>query len=81
MLLIVHFAIGILDVRSGQRSSELTMLKELRVLSRAVGGFKHGAAVAQVDCAESALLCGWSLERGWGWKQKDQSRQEMVRHG
>lgn len=66
MLLAVNFVMGILDLRDGQRSSQLSMLKGLVLPQEQWGVLNMRRRGDITRFTKTTLLSGWSLEMGQG---------------
>lgn len=66
MLLAANFAMGILDLRDGQRSSQLSMLKGLVLPQEQWGVLNMQRRGDITRFTKTTLLSGWSLEMGQG---------------
>lgn len=63
-LLAVNFVMGILDLRDGQRSSQLSMLKGLVLPQEQWGVLNMRRRGDITRVTKTTLLSGWSLEMG-----------------
>ena len=66
MLLAVNFVMGILDLRDGQRSSQLSMLKGLVLPQEQCWVLNTRRRGDITRFTKTTLLSGWSLEMGQG---------------
>lgn len=66
MLLAANFVMGILDLRDGQRSSQLSMLKGLVLPQEQWGVLNMQRRGDITRFTKTTLLSGWSLEMGQG---------------